>query len=268
MIVIGEKINTSRKSVFEAVEKKDEEFIKNLALKQTSAGADMLDINCGTNVGREVEDMKWLVKIVQEVSDVPLCIDSPNPKALEKGLELVKKNGKKYLVNSITAERERIRLILPIVQCFDCDVVALTMDETGMPHTADERIQIAKKIIKMCEEQKVAKERIYFDPLVRPVSTEQEQALAFLNAVEEITKLGAKTTCGLSNISFGLPERGLLNAVFVAMAIDRGLTSALIDPMDRLMMATIKAAGTLLGKDEYCMNYITASREGKLLKTK
>jgi len=144
MIIIGERINATRKGVGEAIEKKDSKFIQQEALNQVNAGANFLDINCGTSVSKEVSNMEWLVNTVQEVVDVPLVIDSPNPSALECGLKLCKK---KAMVNSITGEKERIKNILPLVEKFNADVIALTMDEKGMTHTAQERLNIAEKIV-------------------------------------------------------------------------------------------------------------------------
>lgn len=262
MLIVGERINTTRKSIAEAVEKKDAEFIQAEARKQVEAGAQYLDVNCGTRIKNEVADMEWLVNTIQEVVDVPLCIDSPNPAAIEKGLSLAKK---KALVNSITGEKTRIEQILPLVKEHGAAVVALTMDEGGMPETAAQRYEIASRILEQVSREGLKEEDLYFDPLVRPVSTEPKQAVEFLNALRSIKTLGqVNIICGLSNISFGLPNRKLINAVFLSMAVSYGLNSAIIDPTDKLMMASIYAAQALLGQDEYCMNYITASREGRL----
>lgn len=262
MIVIGERINTTRKSIGAAVEKKDAEFIQNEAKKQETAGAHYIDVNCGTRIKDEVGDMEWLVNTIQEATDLPLCIDSPNHKALNKGLSLVKK---KAIVNSITGEKDRIELILPLVKKYKASVVALTMDESGMPESAQQRYDIAARILEEVKKEGVEEEDVYFDLLVRPISTEPKQAVEFLEALRKIKTLGkVNFTCGLSNISFGLPQRQVVNAIFLSMAMANGLNSAIIDPANKLIMASIYTAESILGQDEYCMNYITVAREGKL----
>jgi len=203
-----------------------------------------------------------VVKRVQEAVKVPLCIDSANPKALEKGLSVHKG---KALVNSVTAEKERMREVLPIVKRYNAGIIALTNDETGMPRTCGERFDLARRILDETTRIGIKDEDVYFDPLVRPVSAEQDQPLEFLNALRSIKTLGkVNTICGLSNVSFGLPNRKIINAVFMAMALSYGLNAAIIDPLDNLMMAVIKSAEALLGNDEYCGRYIEAARKGKL----
>lgn len=261
MLVIGERINATRKSIGEAIVKKDAKFIQQEAVSQLKAGADILDVNCGMSVKDEASNMEWLVNTVQEAVDSALVIDSPNPAVIESGLKLCKK---KAMVNSITGEKERIKKIMPLVEKYNTDVVALTMDEKGMPHTSRERYDIAEKTIESIKGYNVPLERIYFDLLVRPISTEPNQANEFLNAVRLIKKnLKAETVCGLSNISFGLPNRKFINATFLTMSLYAGLTAAIIDPTDKQMMLTVKASEALLGQDEYCMKYITAFREGE-----
>jgi len=258
MIIVGERINTTRKSIRKAVEERDTGFIQDEAKKQADAGANYIDVNSGTSVKNEVEDMKWLVETVQAVVELPLCIDSPNPEALEAGLAIHKG---KPIINSITGEQSRMEMILPLVEKYKTSVVALTMDETGMPHTAAQRTDIAKKIVDAVVKRGIAEEDIYFDALVRPISTEPKQAIEFLDSLKGIKSLGkVKTICGLSNISFGLPKRGLINAAFLNMAVYAGLDAALIDPLDKGMLAAVKISDALLGRDEFCLNYIAACR--------
>jgi len=263
MLVIGESINSSRKSVRTAVEERDAEFIQNLAKKQVDGGAGMLDINVGTRVSNEPEDMEWLVNIVQEVVDLPLCIDSPNPVALERGLKL-HKNGRP-LVNSTTAEESRLKSVLPIVKEYKCMVVGLTMTEAGIPHSAEDRCKAAGKIIEAATKEGIAIEDIYIDPLVMPVSTDVKCGLLVIETLKSVKSSfpGIKTVMGLSNISFGLPNRKLINRTFLPMVIGY-LDSAIMDAGDIKIMATLKACATILGEDDYCMEYITAYREGRL----
>jgi len=261
MLIIGERINATRKAIGEAIEKKDIKFIQQETLNQVHAGADFLDINCGMNVKDETVNMEWLVDIVQEVTDVPLVIDSPSSEVIECGL---KKCNNKAIINSITGEKNRIEQILPLVKKYNTDVIALTMDDKGMPQTAQERFDIAKIIIEAAKGYDISSERIYFDALVRPISTEPNQAKEFLEAIRLIKNIpGSKTACGLSNISFGLPNRKLLNAAFLSMALFAGLDAAIIDPTDKQMISSLRASEALLSQDEYCLNYIKAFRETK-----
>ncbi len=262
MLIIGELINTSRKEVKLAVENKDRAFIQGLAKEQVKAGAAYLDINCGTQVFNEPEIMEWLVKVVQQVTDVPLCIDSPNPKAVETGLSLAKTP--KPLVNSITAEKERFEQLLPLIQRYDAKVVALCMDDSGMPQTAKQRAKIVDKLVAKLSDSGLAREDIYLDPLVKPVSTEDRAGLEVLETIHYIkeTYPGVHIICGLSNISYGLPNRKVLNQAFMIQTMAMGMDSYILNPLDRRMMGFIYASAVLLGKDSFCMQYLTAHRNG------
>jgi len=264
MLVVGERINTSRKSIRPAVETKDKEFIQKEARLQLEAGADMIDVNCGTRVKEEPEDLEWLVKTVQEVVDVPLSLDSPNPKALERALGAHKG---KAMVNSITLEKERMEKTLPLIKKYNAKVVALTMDDQGMPDDCKRRVEIAGNILEALEGEGVKKEDIYFDPLVRPIGTDPQQSLMVLEAIKTIMDKfsGVHTFCGLSNISFGLPLRALLNQNFLTMALVMGLDGVMIDPLNQRMMSSLKASLALLNKDQFCLEYIKAFRAGKLV---
>ena len=263
MLVVGERINGTRQEVARAIAERDSEFIKNEARAQVDAGAQMLDVNAGTSPKTEVQDLKWLVETVQSEVNVPLAIDSANPEALAAGLSVHKGSG---LINSITAEEERFGAVLPLIKEYDASVVALTMDGTKMPEDAEGRLAIAEDLARLFGDAGVSLEKIYFDPLVRPVATEAAQGAAVLEAIREIkTRFPeARTICGLSNVSFGLPERGLLNRTFLAMLLAAGLDAAIIDPTDKGMMASLFASRSLLGQDEYSLKYIGARRKGLL----
>ena len=263
MLIVGEKINTTKKSINAAVEARDEKAISHAAIKQAEAGADFIDVNAGTRRKTEVADMEWLVNAVQDAVDCPLCIDSPDPAALEMGLKLVKR---KALVNSITAEEERINDIMPMVREYGTSVVALTMDEGGMPHTGEDRLKVARKIIDMIAEYNIPMDDIYFDPLVQPVGSNPDQGLAVLEGMRLIRASfpDAHIICGLSNISYGLPNRKLLNRAFLPMAMNSGLDAAIMDPTDEALMAALMSSRALLAQDDFCMEYISAWREGKL----
>lgn len=262
MLIIGEKINTSLCGVEEAVKTRDKDFIQNLAKKQVDSGADVLDINVGTRIHSEVEDMKWMIGIVQEVVNVLLCVDSPRPEAIEVGLAECKG---KAMVNSITAEKKRMEELLPLIERFGCKIIALTMDDEGIPEDIERRYEIADKLIGALTKAGISLSDIYIDPLVRPVSTDSSSGLIVLKSIKKIMSSfeHVHTICGLSNISFGLPKRDVLNKSFLLFAMSMGLDSAILDPLDREMMAMVRAGEVLLGKDEYCLKYLTSFREGK-----
>lgn len=263
MLIVGELINSSRKAIKEAVDAEDAEAIKKIAKDQYENGAHYIDVNAGTYVGKEDKYMKWLISTVQEAVEVPCCIDSPDPKVVEAALELHKGTP---MINSISLEKERWDALLPVVAGSDVKIIALCMSDSGMPETKDDRLSIASDLVNNLVKNNVPVENIYVDPLVQPISTNDSYGIEFMNAVEAIMAEfpGVHTICGLSNISYGLPERKLLNQTFVVMAICKGLDSAIINPLDRRMVANIYAAETLAGKDEYCSNYLMAYREQKL----
>ena len=263
MIIIGELINASRKAVGAAIEAQDADVIKKIAKDQVDAGANYVDVNAGTFVGKETEYLKWLVQIVQEVTDVPCAIDSPDPKAIEAAIAVHKGMP---MINSISLEKDRYDTLLPIIAGTDMKVIALCMSDDGMPETVEDRLKIADKLINGLIQNNVKVENIFVDPLVQPMSVKNHFGMEFINAVEQIIKRfeGVHTACGLSNISFGLPARKFLNQTFMVMAIAKGLDGAIVNPLDKKMMANIVAAEALAGKDDYCMEYLKAFRAGKL----
>ncbi len=262
MLIVGELINASRKSIETAIEAKDVETIQEVARSQFEAGANYIDVNAGVFVDQEKEYLKWLVSTVQSAIDVPCCIDSPDPEAIETALSVHKGAA---MINSISFEKERYDKLLPIMAGTDLKVVALCMSDEGMPQTADERLSIAEKLIQGLVKNNIPIENIYVDPLVQPVSTSDTYGVEFLKAIDLISTTfeGVHTICGLSNISYGLPVRKHLNQVFMVMAIARGLDGVIINPLDRQIMANIIAAQTLMGKDAFCGEYINAYRENK-----
>jgi len=262
MLIVGELINASREAIATAIENQDQEAIQQIAKDQYEAGANYIDVNAGVFVGKESEYLEWLVKTVQTVVDGPCCIDSPDPKAIEAALSIHKGSP---MINSISLEKERYDSLLPIVAGTDMKVVALCMSDDGMPETTDDRLAIADKLINGLLQKNVPIENIYVDPLVQPVSTNNIFGVEFLEAIERIieTFKGIHTVCGLSNISYGLPNRPFLNQTFMSMAIAKGLDGAIINPLDKKMMANIIAAAMLTGKDDFCTNYLKAFRENR-----
>ncbi len=263
MIIVGERINTSRKQINEAVTQRNAEFIKNEAVKQSESGANYIDINAGTFVSTELECSEWLIKTVQEVVDKPLCLDSPNPDALSHGLGLCKQ---KPMINSISNEPGRYEKIIPLIKKFDTDIVALCIGENGMPNTAEERINVGTQLIKRLLSDGVEENKIFVDPLIVPLGTDFKQGLYVIQTLQSLRQQfkNIHFICGLSNISFGLPNRKLINQQFLVTTMCAGLDAVILDPLDKKIMANLYTAETILGKDEYCMNYINAFREGKL----
>jgi len=263
MIIVGERINSTRKRINQAVRDRDAAHIKREATEQVAAGADYIDVNAGTSVAREVEDLQWLVETVQSATDAPLCLDSANPEALKAALALVDGTP---IINSITAEPARKDAILPLVVESGAEVVALVMGEEGMPEDAAGRIAVAEGLVDELEEAGIPRGKIHIDPLVRPVSTDTTQGVAVLETVRTVMTRwpGIHTICGLSNISFGLPVRNMLNTTFLALMIEAGLDGAIIDPTEPRMVATVAATEALLGRDDFTMRYIEAHRAGNL----
>lgn len=262
MVIVGELINASRKTIGPVIEAQDAEAIKQVAVAEHEAGADYIDVNAGIFVGKEGDYLEWLVKTVQSAVDSPCCIDSPDPKAIEKALAV---HQGVAMINSISLENARYQALLPLVAGTGLKVVALCMSDEGMPQTAEARVKIADQLIAGLTQKNVPLENIYVDPLVQPVSTDGRFGAEFLDAIQLIiTRFpGVHTMCGLSNISFGLPGRKYLNTVFATMAISRGLDGLIIDPLDKNMMAGLIAAETLAGRDDYCMHYLKAYRANK-----
>lgn len=262
MIVVGELINASRKAVGAAIEAQDAAAIQQLAKDQREAGSDYIDVNAGIFVGKEPEYLKWLVTTVQEVVDGPCCIDSPDPKAIEAALTVHKGTP---MINSISLEKERYDALMPIIAGTDYKVVALCMSDKGMPETKEDRLAIADELINGLVKNNIPLDNIYVDPLVQPVATKSSFGEEFLSAVEAIMTQfkGVHTMCGLSNISYGLPNRKFLNQAFAIMAIAKGLDGLIINPLDKQMMAGLIAAEALAGRDDFCMNYLSSFRAGK-----
>jgi 5-methyltetrahydrofolate--homocysteine methyltransferase len=262
MLIVGERINATRKRVGEAVQNRDAEHIKAEAVKQVEAGADFIDVNGGIP-GKETEFLPWLVDVVQEVVDVPLCLDSADADAIEAALP---KCSQPPMINSITFERERLEKVTPLVKEHGARVIALCLSDDGPPKSFEDRIEIAGRLVDRLTGDGVPLEHIHVDPCVFPISTGPEVGSWVLDAIAWIHTQypGVHTICGASNVSFGLPVRKLLNAVYVAMLIARGLDSAIIDPCNNLTRACLLAAEALAGRDDFCTSYIEAFRAGHL----
>ncbi len=262
MFIIGELINCTRKRIGAAVQAGDAEFVRETARKQAAAGAHMLDVNGGI-AGREIEFLAWLVNLVQETVDIPLCLDSSDPAALRAALPLCKQ---RPMINSIPNEKARFDAVLPLVKEFKPKVIALCMSESGPPSGVEDRIATASRLVDRLTAEGLDLDDIYVDACVLPVSTGPEHGRSLAEAIRAIMARypGVHTSVGLSNVSFGLPARKLLNEAFSVFLIAHGLDAAIVDPCDRQLMANIAAAEALLGRDEFCVDYLRAFREGKL----
>ena len=261
MLLVGELINSSRPAVAEMLRSKDGEGIGRLVRAQADHGAGCIDVNAGAFLSEEKSHLQWLVQTVQGAVPLPCCIDSPDPAAIEAAVRVHR--GGAPLINSISLEKDRFNPLLSLVAGTDWKIVALCTSDEGMPRTAERRLAVAGKLIDALVGKGVAAENIYVDCLVQPVATDASQAAVFLQTVSRLKAsfAGVNTICGLSNISFGLPQRSLINRTFAAMAISAGLDAAIANPLDRELMAAIIAARTLAGQDPYCLEYLTAFRQ-------
>ncbi|MCG8403456.1 MAG: methyltetrahydrofolate cobalamin methyltransferase [Firmicutes bacterium] len=262
MLIIGELINTSRKAIKEAVANRDAAYIQDVARRQVEAGARYIDVNCGTQVHDEAEIMAWLAGTIREAVDAPLCIDSPSAEALRAGLELAGPG--QPMINSITAEKERFAGVLPLVLKYKTKVVALCMDDGGMPNTAGDRIEIVKRLVRDLTDAGVPGDDIYLDPLVKPISVSDGAGAEVLDTLRFIRAEypAVHATCGLSNVSYGLPNRKVLNQVFMVQTMAAGMDSYILDPLDKTMMGFLYASQALLGQDPFCGQYLAAYRDG------
>ncbi len=264
MIIIGEKINGTRKAVGAAIRERDAEKIKQLARDQAEAGSTYLDVNAGSPPDREPEDMAWLVNTIQETVDVPLCLDSANPDALKAGLALVKKTP---IINSVSGEKPRIDGVLPLALEYKTGLILLALDDTvGIPDSSQERLDIVHRLVSLAKKGGLKEDQLFVDPLVTAVSTGDKNAILTFDAIKMIKQAypEAHITCGLSNISFGMPLRSLINQTFMSMCIQLGLDSAIIDPNNRDLAGVIAAAEMLMGQDKYCQKFNRAYRAGKI----
>lgn len=266
MLIIGEIINATNKKVGQAIAEKNKDFLQSLAREQDVAGADFIDINAGLG-GSEEEtksNMQWLVEIVQEVAGKPLVIDSDSPAVIEAALD--KYQGQKVMINSVNAEDEKLNSILPIVAERQVQVIALAMGSEGISDDVNVRLTACDRIMEEASRLGIKPEQIFFDPLVLPLSVNPEHGMCSLKTLEGIKSRypDAKTIVGLSNISYGLPARKLINQGFLIMAAYTGVDAAILDPRDSRMMSFVKATDALMGKDPYCKGYIKAHRKGLL----
>jgi cobalamin-dependent methionine synthase I len=262
MLIIGDRIDATRRYIAQAVLTENRAFIQSEALDQTVSGADYINLNAAIFGKDEEKRLRWMIGAVQEVTDVPLCIDSPSPEVIEKALSFVKK---KPMINAITLERGRIDPLIRLVIDHGAKVIASCQAEHCSAETTEEKVEIAARLIRMITDAGVKPDDLYIDPLPYSLSTNPKAARATLGAIEQIMVRfsGVHTTCCLSTVSYGLPARNLLHRTFLAAAMERGLDSAIIDPTDSKLYAVVVAGRLICGREESSLDFIRAFREGR-----
>jgi 5-methyltetrahydrofolate--homocysteine methyltransferase len=258
--VIGERINpTGRKMLAQEMAAGDYSRVKQDALDQVKAGAHVLDVNAGIPLADEPAILAETIQLVQSLTDVPLCIYSSIIKALERGLEVYRG---KPLVNSVTGEDENMEAVLPLIKKYDAAVVAISNDETGISSDPNVRYDVAKKIVERAADHGIPKESIVVDPLVMPVGAVNTAGRQVQQLVERLRReLKVNTTCGASNVSFGLPNRHGLTASFISMAVASGMTSAIMSPLHTEVMQAVRGADVMMGHDPDCMAWMKTYRD-------
>jgi len=259
-VIIGEKINpTGRSWLTEQLTEGNLEALADEAVKQLEDGAHVLDVNVGAASVNEVEVLPQAVKIVQDAVGVPLCIDTADNDALEAALEVYRG---KPLINSVNGEEKNLERVLPLVAEYEAAVIGLTMDDDGIPKDPQKRLEIARKIVDRAESMGIPREDILIDCLALTVSAEPDAAVITLNAIDLVREeLGVNQALGHSNVSFGLPDRPVINRVALGMVIRAGVNAPIVDAAE--VKQSILAADLLLGRDQYAMNYIKYYREHK-----
>ena len=263
MIIIGEKINGAIPRVAEAIENRDLQLIQSLAQQQAEAGADYIDICAGTKPEKEYDAMVWLIDAVQDAVDTPLCVDSPNPALLAELLPRVKRPG---IINSVSLEGKKCEILYPLLQGNAWEIVALTCDDKGIPSDAGTKVKLGCRLVERAASYGISPERIHIDPLVLAVSAVNDAAMQFIDAVRRLKEAypTVKIAAALSNVSYGMPARKLINQNFLALSMAAGLDTGILDPLNRDLLGTILATDVLLNRDRFCRKYNRAYRTGRI----
>jgi 5-methyltetrahydrofolate--homocysteine methyltransferase len=264
-VMIGEKINpTGRKKLAAALTEGNLDYVRQLAENQVAWGAEVLDVNVGVPGIDEITVVKQVVELIASIVDIPICLDSANPEVLKAGLAVAPG---KPLVNSVSAEEKKLQSVLPLVKERGAAVIGLTMDDNGIPKTAEERVAVAERILERAAKMGIPAEDVIIDPLVLTVGSDSKAALVTLQTVDLLRKeFGVNLNLGASNVSFGLPERPTVNAAFLTLAIQLGATCSITDPIK--LGQTVKAADLLLGRDDNSMRYLKYFRAAEALRAK
>ncbi|HCC37343.1 MAG TPA: methyltetrahydrofolate--corrinoid methyltransferase, partial [Treponema sp.] len=248
-------------SMAKAIAEKNESYVREMAEKQAAAGAHFLDVCASVPEAEELGVLKWLIELVQDVTDTPICIDSPSAKICAEAIQFCKKPG---LINSVSGEGEKINTIFPAITGTPWECVALLSDDKGIPRTTERRLEVFDNIMVKAAEYKITPERLHIDPLIEMLCTSEDGIAKVTATISEVKKRYPKihVTGGASNISFNLPARKYINRAFIILAMNAGLDSAIIDPLNKEMMGLLYATEALLGQDEFCIEYINAFRGG------
>ena len=261
MFIIGELINGMYSDIALALKQRDKKAVQKCALEQIACGADALDINCGPASKQPLIDMPWLVEIIQEVTDKPLCLDSSKPQVIAEGLKVARN---KTIINSTTADAEKLNILIPLAKQYKSKLIGITISAKGIPQNKDQRLELAATIVAHASEEGFPIEDLYLDPIVLPVNVAQAQMQDILESIHEfkiISEPSPKTILGLSNVSQGTHARSLINRTFLTMAVAYGLDSAILDPKDKELIDTLITAELILNKNIYCDSYLEAYRK-------
>ncbi|HLD40845.1 MAG TPA: dihydropteroate synthase [Candidatus Omnitrophota bacterium] len=261
MFIIGELINGMYKDIGKAIQTKDKSIIQKRALEQIKAGADALDVNCGPASKDPLNDIQWLINSIQEVTDRTISIDSSRPQVIESGLKAAKN---KVIINSTTADQDKLDALIPLALKYNAKLIVLTISKKGIPQNKDQRLELAATIVGACQEKGFPIEDIYLDPIVMPVNVAQSQMKDILESIHDfkiISDPAPKTVVGLSNVSQGTCQRGLVNKTFLIMAVGFGLDAAILDPLDKDLVDGAITSDLILNKHIYCDSYLDAYRK-------
>ncbi len=261
MFIIGELINGMYNNIAAAIKAKDKDAVQKIAVAQVGAGSDALDVNCGPASKNPVLDIQWLVECIREVTDKPLCLDSSRPQVIEAGLKVA---GSGAIINSTTADAGKLAVLIPLAKKYNAGLIGLTISAKGIPQNKDQRLELAAAIVSACVDAGFPAENLYLDPIVLPVNVAQAQMFDILESIKEfkiIAEPAPKTIVGLSNVSQGASERGLINRIFLAMAIGFGLDAAILDPTDKQLIDAGICAELIMDKHIYCDSYLEAYRK-------
>ena len=258
-VIIGERINpTGRKKLLSELKEGIFTIVKNDAVAQVEAGAKIIDVNAGVPGANEEALLKDMIYAVMDATDMPLCFDTADNKALETALSIYEG---KALINSINGEKERLTAILPLVKEYDAAVIALCMDDDGIPPTAEARFKVAAKMIEEAGKLGISADRLVIDPLALTMGSDHNAGRIAIDTIKMVVEeFGVNITMGVSNISFGMPDRAAINATFLAMAILAGLTCPITNPLEEEIILAVQAADLVMGRDEFGMNWIKTYR--------
>ena len=258
-VIVGERINSTRKPIREAIDNRDAAVIEREARMQQEKGATHIDVNAGGHGRPEQEDLLWLIDVVQQTVDLPLCVDSADPKVIAGVFHRLTK---RPIINSVSLEQDRMEGMASFLANHECDIVGLCMSDKGMPETAQEIVARAQTLVRILEEMGIDRDRIYIDPLIQPIGTNHQNGQIVLQAIRGILETCPEVhlICGLTNISFGMPERKQINRCLLTLLMAAGLDGVILDPLDENLMRDLFTTTMLLGRDPYCLNYIKACK--------